>query len=84
MTVCSLNLKSSFVLYLAILGCVEDVHGAWLNTVGFGPLQKRKSAFPSTPISIGQRAIVPVTVGRWGLGRGGEKDSIQLFFSPSG
>lgn len=27
-----------FVLYLAFLGCVEDVHRAGLNTIGFGPL----------------------------------------------
>lgn len=40
------------VPYLAGLWCVEDVHGARLNAVGFGPLVKGKSAFPPTPISI--------------------------------
>lgn len=39
------------------------MHSAWLHTVGFGPPVQGKSAFPSTPISVGQRAIVPVTEG---------------------
>lgn len=49
--------------YLAGLWRVYDVHSARLNTVGFGPPVQGKSAFPSTPISVGQRAIVPVTEG---------------------
>lgn len=54
--------------YLAGLRRVDDVHSARLNAVGFGPPVQRKSAFPSTPISIGQGAIVPVRE------RGGVKD----------
>lgn len=38
--------------YLAGLRRVENVHGARLNAIGFGPLVKGKSAFPSTPVSI--------------------------------
>lgn len=49
--------------YLAGLWRVDDVHSAWLNAVGFGPPVQGKSAFPSTPISIRQRAIVPVAEG---------------------
>lgn len=49
--------------YLAGLRGIYDVHSAWLNTIGFGPPVQGKSAFPSTPISVGQRAIVPVTEG---------------------
>lgn len=64
----SLISHSSCVLYLIGLGCVKDVHSARLYTIGFGPPVQRKSAFPSTPISIRQRAIVPVTEGGWGEG----------------
>lgn len=55
--------------YLAGLRRVYDVHSAWLNTIGFGPPVQGKSAFPSSPISVGQRAIVPVTEGVGGYPR---------------
>lgn len=48
----SQSLILSSVLYLAGLRRIEDVHGARLNTISFGPLIKGKSAFSSTPISI--------------------------------
>lgn len=48
---CVSHLEGPFP-YLAGLRRVEDVHSTRLNAVGFGPLVKGKSAFPSTPISI--------------------------------
>lgn len=45
--------------YLAGLWRVEDVNGARLDTVGFGPPVQSETAFPSAPVSVGQGSIVP-------------------------
>lgn len=56
----NLVIHRGFVLYLAGLWRVEDVHSAGLDAVGLRPTVESKSAFPPTSISVGQRAIVPV------------------------
>lgn len=58
-----MNINGRSFQYLAGLRRVDDVHRARLNAVGFGPPVEGKSTFPSTSISVGQRAIVPVTEG---------------------
>lgn len=56
-----MNINGGSSQYLAGLRRVDDVHRTWLNAVGFGPPVEGKPTFPSTSISVGQGAIVPVT-----------------------
>lgn len=48
------------VRYLAGLRVVENVHGAWFNTVGLDSLVEGKTAPPPSTISTGEGSIVPV------------------------
>ncbi len=54
-------LKREGSMHLAVLRVAEDVHGAGLDAVRFGPSVKSEAAPLATAVSSGQRAIIPAS-----------------------
>lgn len=45
--------------YLAVLGCIKDVHSTGFDAIGFDPSIQSKAALSAPAIPIWKRAIVP-------------------------